>query len=117
MDVNKMRNMVILKDLPSNLIDEALIVFKENQKIKKLEYAENKSDKFSEEYDNKKECDYVVKEAELLISDYINKLENTGITLRKKEDNLVKKCMYYKLCSIILGSLLVATCSYILFII
>ena len=117
MDVNKMRNMVILNDLPSNLIDEALIVFKEIQKIKKLEYAEKKSDKFSDEYDDKKENDYVVKEAELLISDYINKLENTEKPLRKNANNLIKKCKYYKLCSMILGSLLFATCLYILFII
>ncbi|MCR5146103.1 MAG: hypothetical protein K6B70_01970 [Clostridia bacterium] len=114
MDINKMRNMVILKDLPSNLIEEALIVFKENQKIKKVEYAESKSDKFSGEGDNRNENDYVVKEAELLISDYINKLENYDSLPKIKNNNLLKK---YKLCSIILGCLLFITCSYILFII
>lgn len=112
-----MRNMVILKDLPSNLIEEALIVFKENQKIKKVEYAENKSDKFSDEYDIKKENDYVVKEAELLISDYIDKIENNDIPQKHKGDNLMRKYKNYKLCSMILGCLLFITCSYILFII
>ena len=30
-----MRNIVVLKDLPSNLVEEAIIVLKQNQKIKK----------------------------------------------------------------------------------
>ena len=29
-----MRNIVVLKDLPSNLVEEAIIVLKQNQKIK-----------------------------------------------------------------------------------
>lgn len=37
-----MRNIVVLKDLPSNLVEEAIIVLKQNQKIKKPEYVENK---------------------------------------------------------------------------
>ena len=32
-----MRNIVVLKDLPSNLVEEAIIVLKQNQKIKKIE--------------------------------------------------------------------------------
>lgn len=30
-----MRNIVVLKDLPSNLVEEAIIVLKQNQKNKK----------------------------------------------------------------------------------
>ena len=33
MGINKKRNIVILKDLPSNLVEEAFVVLKENQKI------------------------------------------------------------------------------------
>lgn len=86
MDINKMRNIVILKDLPSNLIEEAFVVLKENQKIKKFEFAESKSDKFSvnSENENDNENEFVVKEAELLISNYINKLENKNYTGRKE---------------------------------
>ena len=46
MDISTMKNMVVLRDLPSNLIEEAIVVLKANKKIKKLEYSENKSEKF-----------------------------------------------------------------------
>ena len=42
MDTNTMKNMVILRNLPSNMIEEAYIVFKDNVKIHKLEKIENK---------------------------------------------------------------------------
>ena len=99
MDINKMRNIVILKDLPSNLVDEAFVVLKNNQKIKKLEYADNKFDNFScnEGIDNKDE--YVVKEAELLISDYINKLENQSLTGENQKNHIMKKYKRLKIIS------------------
>ena len=40
--MENMRNIVMLKDLPSNLVEEAIVVLKQNQKIKKPEYIENK---------------------------------------------------------------------------
>ena len=46
MDINRMRNIVILKDLPSNIVDEAFIVLKKNQKIKRFEYADNKFENY-----------------------------------------------------------------------
>ena len=33
-NMEDMRNIVVLKDLPSNLVEEAIIVLKQNQKIK-----------------------------------------------------------------------------------
>ena len=36
--MENMRNIVMLKDLPSNLVEEAIVVLKQNQKIKKPEY-------------------------------------------------------------------------------
>ena len=35
MDINNMKNVVVLKDLPSNIVDEAIILLKQNQKNKK----------------------------------------------------------------------------------
>ncbi len=35
MDTGGMKNIVILKDLPSNLVEEAIVFLKENQKLKK----------------------------------------------------------------------------------
>lgn len=118
MDINKMRNMVILKDLPSNLIEEAFVVLKENQKIPKLEYVDNKYDKFSEKEKQsvESEDEFVVKEAELLISNYISKMENQDLSGKNVADKLMKKYRYSKISSIILSCLLFTMCLYILFI-
>ena len=40
METSKLKNMVVLRNLPSNLVDEAIIVLKSNKKIKKLEKIE-----------------------------------------------------------------------------
>lgn len=39
MNTGDLKNIVVIKDLPSNLIEEAIVVLKENQKIPKLEPA------------------------------------------------------------------------------
>ena len=47
METSKMKNMVVLKNLPSNMIEEAIVIFKENSKIKakdvinKVKFKEN----------------------------------------------------------------------------
>ena len=33
MDTSSLKNIVVLKDLPSNIVEEAIVVLKENQKI------------------------------------------------------------------------------------
>ena len=40
--MSDMKNMIVLKDLPSNLIEEAFVVLKENKKIHKYQTVENK---------------------------------------------------------------------------
>ncbi len=109
-----MRNIVILKNLPSNLVEEAFVILKKNQRIKKLEYADNKSDNFSDEDNRENEDEYVVKEAELLISNYISKLENEDITGKRTERDLTRKYNRIKRIAIVLGSLLSISCLYIL---
>lgn len=37
MNINNMKNIVIVKDLPSNLVEEAIIVIKDKNKIKNME--------------------------------------------------------------------------------
>ena len=37
MESSDMKNMVVLKNLPSNMIDEAIIIFKETQRVKQKE--------------------------------------------------------------------------------
>lgn len=90
MDVSKMKNMVVLKNLPSNIVDEAFVVLKTNKKVKKLEKIENHKNKINQE-ENKKDKEYVLKEAEMLVNDYISKIENKQNKKIKKTQNNTKK--------------------------
>ena len=40
METSKMKNMVVLKNLPSNLVEEAIVILKSSKKVKKLEKIE-----------------------------------------------------------------------------
>jgi len=75
METSNMKNMVVLKNLPSNLVEEAIVILKSSKKLKKLEKID-KNNKLEETEIIKKEKDYVLKEAEMLVSSYITKLEN-----------------------------------------
>lgn len=71
--MEKLKNIVVLKNLPSNLIEEAFVVVKPNIKIEKAED------------ENYKKDNYVVKEAESVITNYLKKLDNS------KEKKYIKK--------------------------
>lgn len=91
MNTGSMKNIVILKDLPSNLVEEAIIFLKENQKLKKPEFIDvdskqkNANSINKEKKQNSKE--YIINEAQMLISDYISRLESKN----RKEDFSYKK--------------------------
>lgn len=84
--MDKLRNIVILKDLPSNTIEEAFVVLKKNQKVKKFEHIENHNE-FKFERNGEEDKDFVIREAELLIQSYLDNYKNN----EKGEDNLYKK--------------------------
>ena len=83
MEGSKLKNIVILKNLPSNLVEEAIVVLKSNKKVKKLEKVE-KNKIIENEIEIKKDKDYVLKEAEMLVSSYVTKLESQNNQKRKK---------------------------------
>lgn len=103
MDTNNMRNTVILKNLPSNLIEEAFVVLKKNQRIKKFEYVDNQKENFCFEKNQDKDNEFVIKEAELLISNYIEKIENQDICGNKANLEFEKKYKKMRKIAIILG--------------
>lgn len=74
MNTEVMKNMVVIKNLPSNMIEEAFVILKPNLKVKELDTI--KTDRKG--YNTNKE-DYVIKEAELLVSEYISKIEKERI--------------------------------------
>ncbi len=81
MENNKMKNIVILKNLPSNLVEEAIVILKTNKAARKLEYVENTVN--SKEKNNENKTDYIVKEAECVLSNYINEIEHKEKTNKK----------------------------------
>ena len=93
METSKLKNMVVLRNLPSNLVDEAIIVLKSNKKIKKLEKIE-KNRGTSLEKNNKKDKEYILKEAEMIVNEYMSKIENKD---KKEIFNKEAKIKYKKL--------------------
>lgn len=86
MDIGQMKNIVVLKNLPSNIVDEAIVVLKQNKKVKNIQYSRKNGEREGiEKNDNK----YIVKEAELLINKYIKDVEEKSNI--KKVTNLEKK--------------------------
>lgn len=73
MDFENMKNMIILRDIQSNVIEEAYIVLKSNVKLHKVKMENmNKNAK----YDKSKEKECIVKEAEMIINEYAKKIED-----------------------------------------
>ncbi len=90
METSNMKNMVVLKNLPSNLVEEAIIILKSSKKVKKLEKID-KSKKSDQTSPVKKEKDYILKEAEMLVSGYLSKFEsNQEQKLAKTQKNSKK---------------------------
>ena len=95
MDISNMKNMGVLKNLPSNLIEEAIVILKTNKEAKKLEFIENNNKIKNENKTQNKGNNYIVKEAEIVLENYISKLEKKEgnakeIKLKEKYEKLKK---------------------------
>ena len=96
-----LKNMIVLKNLPSNLIEEAIVILKQNKKAKKYQYIDEKA----KAVDVKERDDnYIVKEAESVINNYITKLEMKSPKWKNDMKKLEKR---YKI-SLIFNGLLTA---------
>ena len=97
--MENMRNIIRIKDVPSNTIEEAIIILKENKKAKKREYS-NKFKNINERTEDDKK--FVIKEAELIIADYLKETAPDNTSVKRKLRRL--KCT-----SAILGLLLIVS--------
>lgn len=87
-----MKNIVVLKNLPSNMIEEAFVVLKENKKVQKCQVIDIKNNK--KENDEKKEDNkYIIKEAEMLVDKYTEELVKES---PKRKNNMKKLERRYK---------------------
>ena len=107
MDKEEMKNVIILKNLPSNLIDEAIMVIKDRKSAKKFDFNQilnngeekhkviqgyMKNDELKKIENIRKEGrKYVIKEAEIILSDYISKIERPKYN-ESKIKKLEKSC-------------------------
>ena len=106
---NYLQNMIVLKNLPSNLVEEAIVVLKQNKKAKKYQYIDEKAKTIEA---REKDDNYIVKEAENVINNYITKLEMKS---PKWKNNMKKLEKRYKISLILNGLLLIGiTCTVII---
>ncbi|MBQ9298557.1 MAG: hypothetical protein IJ223_06000 [Clostridia bacterium] len=98
MDIGQMKNMVVLKNLPSNIVEEAIVILKPNQKVKNIQYIKKVE---GTEKQEKNKNEYILKEAELLINNCIAELERP-IKAKSKKD-FQKKYKVQKYISFALG--------------
>lgn len=99
MDTSNMKNIVVLKDLPSNIVEEAIVILKENSKIKNIDKKKENIKVIAKGKLNSK--DYIIKEAEAVIASYISsvekpkQLEQTNKNLRKKYERVKKLTAFF----------------------
>ena len=99
------KNMVILKNLPSNIVEEAIVVLKANIKVKnneKIDKNVKEKNKSNVEENNEKNIgkigddNYILKKAEMLIANYINKVEQKNEQRKNIEKTINQKCKKMK---------------------
>ena len=73
-----MQKIVLLKDIPSNIVEEAIIILKDNKltnsKAKSVEFFDSKG-KYNKYLSDK---EFAVKEAQNVVSEYIKTLEGNA---------------------------------------
>lgn len=103
METSNFKNMIKLRNLPSNIIEEAIVIFKETQNVKQKELI-NKVNKININEKESKSKDYILKEAEMLLSDYISDIEKNQ--QEKQKLNIItpkyKILKRYSICSTLL---------------
>ena len=104
MDIENMKNMVVLKNLPSNIVEEAIVIFKPNVKVKNSEVNENNKKVKTE---NSKK--YILNEAEMIIGNYISKIETDNNKKMKANKIIEDKYKRLKIVSAFLGIMLFAS--------
>lgn len=93
MEMNNNKNMVVLKNLPSNIVEEAYVVLKSRKKAKKLQKIEKSTQECNTEFTGKD--NYVIKEAELLVTDYLEKINDNKMILNVKTKRKYKRLKNY----------------------
>ncbi len=105
MEAGPMKNIVVLKNLPSNIVEEAIVVLKPNLKIKQTEFIDKSTGKMKESKSNQTK-DYIVREAEMLVSDYISTLDKQKGRNGKEVKKMQEKYKRLKMITLILSGII-----------
>ena len=81
-----MKNMVVIKNLPSNIVEEAWVVIKPEVKNKEKELIKRMK---NNGLNDKTKTSYVLEEAETVIADYLKNINSYKD--KKKYDDIIKK--------------------------
>lgn len=98
METSQMKNIVIIKNIPSNIVEEAIVFLKNDEKIK-TKMLVNSNEK---KQNINKENDYIVNEAQMLISSYIKNIENKK-EMSEIETKLINRCERLKHLAVFFG--------------
>ncbi len=101
MKISQMKNIIVLKDLPSNLVEEAIVILKNGSKVKNKEIIEKSYNQIAWQ-EQGASSDIALKEAEYIVKNYMQTLEKP-----KEETSSIRKMkLQYqklKLCTIFLA--------------
>lgn len=84
MQKNKLNNVIVLKDISSNIVEEAIVVLKPHVNFRLSEEKNNKLPNVQTENKNKT----ILKEAEYIIQNYISQIDTKN---KQKEKNKIEK--------------------------
>ncbi len=104
MNTNQMKNMIVLKNLPSNIVEEAIIILKNNKKIKSLDRVEKQT---SNSMEKQSSGEYIVKEAEIVIGNYLSKIEKEKQMKSYSVRQIENRYKRMKILSIVLGMIVI----------
>lgn len=85
MEKCKMKNVVVLRNLPSNLIEEAFVIVKSKKVARSLEHIDGKNENIERK---DKDDGYIVREAESVLTSYVSLMEKKD---EKKVDLGIKR--------------------------
>lgn len=107
MNMSDMKNIVVLKNLPSNLVEEAFVVLKDSKRVHKYQVMntkqkekENKNrgddearrkNKVEKDKIEEKDNGYIIKEAEMLVKEYTENLEKKSPKWKNNMKKLEKR--------------------------
>lgn len=94
MEEINLKNTITLKNLPSNLIEKAVIVFKDKKTVKEIQKIEQQYNKEGQHTSKKTSC-YAIKEAELIVTNYLKEINNNTKNKMVNNNRSNKKIKIY----------------------